>query len=200
MKTRKLFIILLIGIVLAGLSIFAFRIIQHQRNAQSDFARKIFQERFFEQIPILSEEEKKNPKIDFLEIYGPEETGEKVKVSGYVAVPGDASLQDKLELLIGLLSEKQFDNKPMRLAKIEEKDGRKIATIDIIDQKSPEDENSWYQSFQGSTGGSVTQQKLVKTLLQKNYKGEWIGGLEFTYNGKPFDVWDHINLSGTQLR
>jgi hypothetical protein len=200
MKTRKSLLILLLGIVLAALIVLALIVINSKKHKQSDVGKQILQTRFFKQMPTLSEEDKQNLGIDFLEMYGPTETGEKVEVSGYVAVSRDVPLEKKLELLIGQLSEKQFDNKPMRLMKIMEKAGRKIATIDIIDQKDPEDENTWYQSFQGSTGAHITYQKLVRTLLQANYRGEWIGGIEFTYNGKPFDVWDHINLSGTLLR
>jgi hypothetical protein len=192
--------------------------INSKRHVQIELKNQILQTRFFKQMPVLREEDKKNLGIGFLEMYGPKEEPqgaenagvevefndkplEVVEVAGYVAVSNDMPLKDKLELLIGQLSEKQFEGKPMKLVNVAEKGGKKIAVIDIIDPKEPEDENSWYQSFQGSTGGLQTQGKLTKTLLQANYRGEWVDGIEFTYNGKPFDeYWDHINLSGMRLR
>ncbi|MCF7957450.1 MAG: hypothetical protein K9M57_03270 [Phycisphaerae bacterium] len=44
---------------------------------------------------------------------------------------------------------------------------------------------SWFGGpFQGSAGGSATRYTLLETFLQPDYKGQWIDGIEFRYNGK----------------
>ncbi len=59
---------------------------------------------------------------------------------------------------------------------------------------------SWYDYFQGSSGGEYTGIVLTETVLQRDYKGAWIRSAEFYYQGKPFGEWDHVLLTGELKR
>jgi hypothetical protein len=71
----------------------------------------------------------------------------------------------------------------------------------LIENKDfePTSRPSWYQYFQGSTGGTWTSKILTSNFLQKRYKGDWIDKLRFHYQGEEFEEWDHIWL-GEHLR
>lgn len=88
--------------------------------------------------------------------------------------------------------------------RIENRNNKKIAIIDLREKNHPYPHGySWRGIyFQGSSGGGSTTVTLIKTFLQENYKGEWIDGVEFYYEGKPIveNEWAHIFLSGTIYR
>ena len=114
-----------------------------------------------------------------------------------VVVPEDLPLLQKVRFLADRLSTYRFRSLPIEVLEIENRKGKHIAVIDL-----QEDDRSIWSTyyFQGSTGGHMTQTILTKTLLQPDYRGEWIDGVEFYYEGKPMEEWDHINLTGTILR
>lgn len=132
------------------------------------------------------------------EIYRMEERSGNPYIKCYVAIPEDLPLAQKLSFLAQNLTEIQFPGLPIQIRKIEYRQGLKIAHVELIDLSS---EYTWEQRFQGSTGGGITQTALTYTLLQPDYKGEWIDGLQFFYRGRPMeDEYDHVNLSGIFLR
>lgn len=122
----------------------------------------------------------------------------------YVTVPNSLPLIDRIQLFADKVSQFEFKHRPITVMGIELRDGKQIATIDLHDsQPLPNtDDASWYARFQGSTGGIITETVLTKSFLQDEYQGQWIDGIEFLYNGKPFyeDQWDHIHLNGTYMR
>jgi hypothetical protein len=75
-------------------------------------------------------------------------------------------------------------------------DENNIATINLVN------EEAWSPKFQGSTGGMVTQSTILETLLQKNYNGAWIDGINITIDGKPGDdyTFEHAPFEGTFYR
>lgn len=114
-----------------------------------------------------------------------------------VVVPQDLPLLQKVRFLADRLSTYRFRNLPIEVLEIENRKGKHIAVIDLQEEDRP----IWSTHyFQGSTGGYVTQTVLTMTFMQPDYKGEWIDGVEFYYQGKPMEEWDHINLTGTILR
>ncbi len=75
-------------------------------------------------------------------------------------------------------------------AKIELKgiDEEGIAIINLVNGV----EGAWDKHFAGSTGGYVSQMTIIETLLQRDYKGEWINGLKVLVDGKDaLNVYDH---------
>ena len=129
-------------------------------------------------------------------------TDEQVIV-GEVEVKEDLSLEEKIEKLSKELSEKAFDNLPIEFVKINDIEGKKIAlfNLDELGNNAKDITFDKYEGinwinnyFAGSAGGSVTEYTLITTLLQKNYTGEWIDGIEFTYKNSKIEF-DHVPAS-----
>ncbi len=137
-------------------------------------------------------------KFELLYVYGIEDTETlDIGVDFCIMVPNELMLGSKLEFFASKVSKFKFQNN-LELKGIERKDGKKIAQIEFVENKNAK--YRWDQSFQGSTGGAVTTKILIKIFLQPDYSGQWIDGVEFYYNGKPFEDADHTNLSGIHLR
>lgn len=123
---------------------------------------------------------------------------QKEMVVFYLPVKENLPVKGKLEELCSGLSRFVFDYLPIELVKIEEKNGKKTAVINLVDPNNKKEKIWNTHFFQGSTGAHFTQSALILTLLQPGYKGEWVDCLVFQYNGKPFkDEWDHLSLHGT---
>lgn len=118
------------------------------------------------------------------------------EVGCYIAVPESSDLKTKLTAIAGKVSEFYFSSLPIKVTEI---DGQNIAHIDL--QELGSGKISWAQTyFQGSTGGTITTTQLVQSFLQKDYKGDWIAGVQFTYKGKPIEF-EHVpDLAGVIKR
>ena len=116
--------------------------------------------------------------------------------SSKIELSTDSSLEDKVQQLSNTVSKNFFDNLPIKVKSIDTIDGKKIATINLLDDNN----NKWINKFQGSTGGQITSNTLIENFLQVSYKGEWIDGVKFLYNDEPIE-YDHVyELSETQYR
>ena len=139
----------------------------------------------------------------FLKIHTLDPNNYTEKIDSYVAIPENLSLSEKLELLASKLSRFKFGNLPINVLKIENRDAKKIAIVELEEKEGRYFPWSWRgRYFQGSTGGTITTATLVETFLQRDYKGDWIDGVEFYYEGKPIaGDWDHVpGLFGTIYR
>lgn len=144
-----------------------------------------------------SSEEPKVNKIK-LSIYTIDENSLEPNESGTIEVNENLSLQDKLNQLSKTVSEKKFDGLPIEIKSIDTVNGKKVATINLTDSNN----KKWVSKFQGSTGGSVTENTLIENFLQSSNKskGEWIDGVKFLYNNEKIE-YDHVsNLSEIQYR
>ena len=115
-----------------------------------------------------------------------------------ISVNENESLNDKLTQLAKSLSENNFNGLPIEVKSIDTVNGKKIATINLVDSGT----NTWVQKFQGSTGGQVTANTLIENFLQSNNKSntDWIDGVKFLYNNEPIE-YDHVSdLSEVQYR
>lgn len=107
---------------------------------------------------------------------------------GNVSIDKNNDIEENLELVVDKISELKFDDAPIELLKIE----NNIAYIDI---RESDDKNYWSSNyFQGSTGASITSFTLVENILQRNYQGEWIDGIYFSYEGKTDIEFDHLDM------
>jgi len=142
-------------------------------------------------------EGKENPSNkEELSIYTIDDNTLEPNESSKMEISTDSSLEDKVQELSNTVSKNFFDNLPIKLKSIDNIDGKKIATINLIDDNS----NKWSSKFQGSTGGQITANTLIENFLQVTYKGEWIDGVTFLYNDEPIE-YDHVyELSETQYR
>ncbi|MBN2376911.1 MAG: hypothetical protein JXD22_10945 [Sedimentisphaerales bacterium] len=137
------------------------------------------------------------PQNSFFPVYGYDRNLLHEEINYYVNIPNSIPLLDKLKMLADGISRFQFHSLEINVLRIDFPQGKKIA---IINLQEPEHMNSysWVSScFQGSTGGSATKFILVESFLQTDYKGPWVDGVKFLYNGKKIapDQWDHIDLS-----
>lgn len=131
------------------------------------------------------------------------------EINYYVNIPKDLTLKEKLQVLADKLSKVQFGDLPITVLKIENIDGKKVATINLREaevnrnKKDYADFNGagWANHyFQGSTGGICTSVTLIETFLQKEYKGEWIDGVKFLYENKDCDFEHVADLANTNFR
>ena len=102
------------------------------------------------------------------------------------------SVEEKLVELANEVSNDLFNSLPLELIEIKDIEEKSIAVFNFEEVgKNAEkatlfqdyEGDSWFQCFQGSAGGRVTEYTLIETLLQSNYEGEWIDGINFTYKG-----------------
>jgi len=125
----------------------------------------------------------------------------------YISIPADQDLLKKAGILLDSVSAYNFNNLKMEVLGIDQnKDNYKILKINLKENpgfKMPDSlghYRSWYDFFQGSMGGGRTTIILTESSLQKQYKGEWVDAVEFSYQNEKIGDWDHIFLSGTIKR
>ncbi len=103
-------------------------------------------------------------------------------------------INKKMSHLALKLSNEIFQGKPIVLKEIVIEEGKKIAYFNLQDKnKDISSTDNWYSSFQGSTGAQLTLNSIVDTLLQKEFKGDWIDGINLTYN-RQYIEFDHISF------
>ena len=142
-------------------------------------------------------------------LYSKDVNTEEQVVIGTVEIDENLSLEEKIEKLSKELSEKGFDSLPIEFVKINDIEGKKIALFNLnelgnnatdITVDKYEGINWINNYFAGSSGGSITEYTLITTLLQKNYTGEWVDGVEFTYKNSKIEF-DHVpNLGEINYR
>ena len=133
-------------------------------------------------------------------LYSKDSNTDEQVVIGTIELEENLSLEEKIEKLSKELSEKVFDSLPIEFVKINNVEGKKIALFNLNELGNNATDItfdkyegvSWINNyFAGSAGGSVTEYTLITTLLQKNYTGEWIDGIEFTYKNSKIEF-DHV--------
>ena len=136
----------------------------------------------------ISDKESSNIKEINLDITSLDANSGEEIVVGSLMLYENQSIEEKVNALIKQISKVSFNNAPIVLEKIEN-------NIAYIDLKEGENTNYWSEKyFQGSTGGSITTYTLTENILQRNYNGEWISGVFFSYEGKTDMEFDHIDM------
>ena len=129
-----------------------------------------------------------NNQEDIFEIKTKDSSSDEVIVLGNIKINKNATINEKINKILEKMSQLQFEGSPIELEKIEDN----IAYINIKEEKN---KNNWKQKyFQGSTGASITTYSLVENLLQRNYKGNWIKGICFTYENRSDIQFDHLDM------
>ena len=115
------------------------------------------------------------------------------EIDFYKILPKNISLKEQLQAIGNSLSEYYYNNSPIEVLKIENIDNKKIATIDLREDKG--NEVGWANMFfQGSAGGTITSTTLTETFLQRDYDDECIDGVKFLYEGKDVEFEHVFNL------
>lgn len=121
-------------------------------------------------------------------------------IVGEVDIDKDETLEERVSELAKELSDEVFSDLPLELVEIKDVDGKKVALFNLDETGKNAGETpyqdyegvSWFNNyFAGSAGGRITEYTLEQTLLQRDYVGEWIDGIEFTYKGQKIEF-DHV--------
>ncbi|MEW9097108.1 MAG: hypothetical protein AB2417_18680 [Clostridiaceae bacterium] len=164
-----------------------------------------------DQVSIIEmfKENKKNDKYELLPAYTANIDTYKQEVGFYMVIPKDKTLIQKLNMIAGELSKYYFSDLPIEVVRIDEVKGKKIAVVNIKESKDNQGikdasllkSPAWVTEFlQGSAGGIITEDKLIGSFLQKEYKGEWIDGVKFLYNNEPINFQHAPTLADTSYR
>lgn len=146
-------------------------------------------------------------------VYGADEEVENIEVNFYIKISDDLMIKEKLKRLVDALSRFKFNYLPIEVVKLKEKSDDKIAVINLEEHQWNKEKDevpelrgsagvTWRSDyFQGSTGGQFTTATLTETLLQREYEGDWIDGVEILYQNKPIEqVAQHVPISGIVYR
>jgi len=124
-----------------------------------------------------------------------------------ITLPAGQTLDNEINSLLDSISKNCFNNLKIKSLGIAESEkGYKSLKVNLVENpgfiipESPGKYKSWYDFFQGSAGGQHTTIVLTESILQRDFKGDWIDEVEFYYQNEKFGEWDHISLSGTVKR
>ena len=127
-----------------------------------------------------------------LMIYTTDTANKKILVHSTISIMKVLPMDKKLNHLASKLSHNLFQDKSIVFLGIKTEDGKEVAYFDLED-KNKDSTKSWYPFFQGSSGADSTLNSIKETLLQREYKGDWIDGIRITYNGSYTEL-DHITF------
>ena len=139
-----------------------------------------------------------------MNIYSKDVNTEEPVIVNTIEINSNLSLEEKLDLLAENLSKEVFNDLPIEFVEIKEIDGKKIALFNLneLGENAGDITFDKYQGknwvnnyFAGSAGGGITEYTLIETLLQRDYSGEWIDGVEFTYKNSNIEF-DHVPSLG----
>jgi len=124
-----------------------------------------------------------------------------------ISIASNQSLDNKVNSLLDSISKNSFNNLKIESLGIAEiRMGYKSLKVNLLENsgfKTPDSSGkylSWYDFFQGSSGGQHTTVVLTESILQREFTGDWINEVEFYYKNEKIGDWDHISLSGTLKR
>lgn len=118
---------------------------------------------------------------------------EKIKEFETIKLKEDSTVEEKIKELCAALEKDYFKDENAKIV-FKSIDEKNIATIDLVNQEA------WSQHFQGSTGGMISHDTIIETLLQKEYSGKWIDGLNVLVDGTSEELFEHAPFIGTYHR
>ena len=132
--------------------------------------------------------------MEYYPIYAMDvDSTQRITVS-FVGIERTSDLNGRLEEVAKALAADVFEGLTISLKDVATVEGKEVATFNLKDASGTG--KTWGESyFQGSTGGSATIMALTETLLQKDYKGEWIDGVKFLYEDQAIEF-EHVESLG----
>lgn len=103
----------------------------------------------------------------------------KILTENIITIDKDKTLEHNVKKVIDGTMRNFFKGKKYEVS-FKQLNGKSIVVLNLIDEK---ESKSWYNTFQGSTGGYVNSNMIIENTLQRDYKGKWIDGLQVLYNG-----------------
>lgn len=130
------------------------------------------------------------------------------KIDRYIFLPKELSLYQKIDNLLDSITIYSFNSLSIEILDLDiNEQGYKRLKVNLkefpgftIPNSLGRKYQTWYDYFQGSTGGRHTTIVLIESILQTDYMGDWINELEFYYQNEKIGEWDHTSLSETVIR
>jgi len=120
-----------------------------------------------------------------------------------ISLPAGQTLDNEINSLLDSISKNCFNSLKIKsLGIVESDEGYKSLKVNLVENPGfiiPDSlgkYKSWYDLFQGSAGGQHTTIVLTESILQRDFKGDWINEVEFYYQNEKIGEFDHISLSG----
>jgi len=136
----------------------------------------------------VSNTDKEDEKIVSLPIYTKSLDSDEVKIHTENSVSSESTLEEKLSLLLGTLSELKFKALKIELKSLE----GNHAVIKIRENEEDYNHSGAKLYFKNDDTYEETKASLIETLLQRNYKGEWIDSVRIIYEGP--ESWRNSNI------
>lgn len=128
-------------------------------------------------------------------VYGLDSQTWETEIMYYFKIKRDLSVAGKIESLADQLSERKFKALPIKVSLVEKENGQTIGVVNLLENEDYSPGLSWNRAyFQGSSGGASTSTTLIKTFIQNDYKGDWVDGIVFKYEGGHLIDFDHVGL------
>lgn len=102
----------------------------------------------------------------------------------------DYDIKESLESILNTISEEKFEGLKIDIKSIVRENEKSIVNIDLRDIES---KNFKEDYFKGAERGRITESILIENVLQREFDGEWIDGVRFTYNGEKIK-YNHVPL------
>ncbi|WP_194191991.1 hypothetical protein [Clostridium chrysemydis] len=102
----------------------------------------------------------------------------------------DYDIKESLESILNTISEEKFEGLKIDVKSIVSEGEKSIVNIDLRDI---EDKSFKEDYFKGVERGGITESILIENVLQREFEGEWIDGVRFTYNGEKIK-YNHVPL------
>ncbi|MCX7012103.1 MAG: hypothetical protein NTW86_05980 [Candidatus Sumerlaeota bacterium] len=100
-----------------------------------------------------------------------------MEIHGYIRISKDLPLKDRMQTFADLV----WGEGHLDVQEIEEANGRRIATVEMIDRNPTSRGDAshffWYRHFQGSTG--ITYRCLTEEFAQDAVEGDWADEVRF---------------------
>lgn len=126
-----------------------------------------------------------------LTVYGLGNGGEAER---FLVPPSEPTVRSGVRTVAQTLSDSVFDGLPIDVIGVETIDGELRAFVDLSEREG-DASTTWRGTFfQGSALAQQTERALLLSLLQPDFRGEWIDSVTFYYQGRPFQPLDHIDL------
>jgi hypothetical protein len=130
-----------------------------------------------------------------------------IHIAQSISINSSLGIEKQLQIIADTLSAIAFNGLQMEVAQIESISDREvIAEINLIEHPaythpgSVEPYQSWYDFFQGSAGGSFTENTLKANFLHRKINDTTVVAIKFSYNGRTDAQFDHIQIFNTIVK
>lgn len=134
-----------------------------------------------EEKSIQNKQAKKRPDTVEIPITLMQDYIKKDKKVKYLQIEANATLEDKINKVVSVVSSECFSNLPMKV-KIYRNDIAKIELLEFDDSLNKR--VSWKEDYLNEDIREYTLKVLLENILQEEFKGQWIEKVQLYYEGE----------------